>query len=231
MMRGLYAIVDTAALDQRGIDVVAFAEAVLSVSPAAIQLRDKPSEQVGIRRTIDLLARIAPLAAAAGAALYVNDRPDLALVTGCPGVHVGQTDLPVPLVRALAERTSTNLSIGLSTNTEEQLRQGVNDCADYLAIGPVFGTQSKSNPNPTLGISRLREMADFARTLGFSGPLVAIGGIEIETARIVGSIVDAVAIIGALLPQSNGLAAYREVRDRAKVLHETIMDVEKKVSS
>ncbi len=230
-MRGLYAIVDTAALDQRGIDVVAFAEAVLSVSPAAIQLRDKPSEHLGIRRTIELLTRIAPLAAAAGVPLYANDRPDLALVTGCPGVHVGQTDLPVPLVRALAERTSTNLSIGLSTNSEEQMRQGVADRADYLAIGPVFGTQSKTNPNPTLGLSRLREIADFARTLGFFGPLVAIGGIELPNARTIGSIVDVVAIIGGLLPQSTGLAAYREVRDRAKILHETIMDVEKKVSS
>ena len=230
-MRGLYAIVDTAMLDQRSIDVVAFAEAVLSVSPAAIQLRDKPSEQLGIRRTLELLARIAPIAASAGVPFYANDRPDLALVTGCSGVHVGQTDLPVPLVRNLAERTSTNLSIGLSTNTEDQMRQGVRDRADYLAIGPIFGTQSKSNPNPTLGVSRLREIADFARTLGFSGPLVAIGGIDLQNARTVGSIVDVAAVIGGLLPQSTGSAALREVRDRAKALHETIMDTEKKISS
>jgi thiamine-phosphate pyrophosphorylase len=227
-MRGLYAIVDTAALDQRGIDVVAFAEAILSVSPAALQLRDKPSEHLGIRRTIELLARMASLAAASGVPSYANDRPDLALVTGCSGVHVGQTDMPVPIVRNLAQRISTNLSIGLSTNTEEQLRQGVHDCADYLAIGPVFGTQSKTNPNPTLGLSRLRELANFARKLGYSGPLVAIGGIDIENAHAVGSIVDVVAVIGGLLPQSNGLAAYREVRERAKILHETVMGVEKR---
>ncbi len=230
-MRGLYAIVDTAALDQRGIDVVSFAEAVLSVSPAAIQLRDKPSEKLGIRRTLELLARIAPIAASAGVPFYANDRPDLAVVTGCPGVHVGQTDLPVHLVRKLAERTSANLSIGLSTNTEEQIRQGVHDRVDYLAIGPIFGTQSKSNPNPTLGISRLREIANFARALGFFRPLVAIGGIELQNARAVGSIVDAAAVIGGLLPTSSGNAAYREVRDRAKALHEAIMDAEKKVSS
>lgn len=230
-MRGLYAIVDTAALDQRGIDVVAFAEAVLSITPAAIQLRDKSSEHLGIRRTIELLSRIAPLAAAAGVPFYANDRTDLALVTGCSGVHVGQTDLPVPLVRALAERTSTNLAIGLSTNTEEQMRQGVYDRADYLAIGPIFGTRNKTNPNPTLGLSRLREIATFARAIGFSGPLVAIGGIELQNARAVGGIVDAAAVIGGLLPQASGSAAYREVRDRAKALHETIMDVEKKVSS
>jgi thiamine-phosphate pyrophosphorylase len=221
--------VDTAALDLRGIDVVAFAEAVLWVCPAALQLRDKPSEQFGIRRTVDLLARIAPIAASAGVPLYANDRADVALVTGCPGVHVGQTDLPVPLVRTLAERTSTILSIGLSTTSEEQIRQGVNDRADYLAIGPVFGTQNKMNPNPTLGVARLREIATYTRALGFSGPLVAIGGIDIENARTVGSIVDAAAVIGGLLPQSSGSAALREVRDRAKALHETIRDAEKKV--
>jgi len=228
-MRGLYAIVDTAALDQRRIDILGFTEAVLSVHPAAIQLRDKPSEKSGIRRTLDLLLRLAPLAASAGVALYANDRPDLALVTGCPGVHVGQTDLPVAVVRALAERMSAKLAIGLSTTNEEQIRQGVIDRADYLAIGPVFGTQSKTNANPTLGVARLREIAHHARAHGYSGPLVAIGGIDLENARALGSIVDAVAVIGGLLPRSSGSMALVEVRERAKALHETILDGEKKV--
>lgn len=228
-MRGLYAIVDTAALDQRGIDVVAFAEAVLAIRPAAIQLRDKPSERTGIRRTLELLARIAPLAAAAEVPFYANDRPDLALVTGCPGVHVGQTDLPVPLVRSLAERTGVKLSVGLSTNSEAQMQIGVGEGADYLAIGPVFGTQNKTNPNPTLGISRLRDIAHYSRGLGFSGPLVAIGGIDLETAPKIAEIVDMAAIIGGLLPQSSGPSALREVRERAKALHDSMISVEKKV--
>lgn len=228
-MRGLYAIVDTAALDARGIDVVDFAAAVLSVHPAAIQLRDKPSELSGTRRTLELLTRIAPLAASAGVPLYANDRPDLAFVTGCPGVHVGQTDLPVPLVRTLAERMATKLSVGVSTTREEQILQGVNDRADYLAIGPIFGTQNKTNPNPTLGVERLRELAAHARGLGFSGPLVAIGGIDIENAALIGTIVDAAAIIGGLLPTSTGSGALQEVRDRAKALHETLLGAGKKV--
>jgi thiamine-phosphate pyrophosphorylase len=228
-MRGLYAIVDTAALDLRRIDVIAFAEAVLSVHPAAIQLRDKPSERSGIRRTLDLLSRLAPLAASAGVPLFANDRPDLALLTGCPGVHVGQTDLPVPLVRSLAERAMTKLSIGVSTTREEQILQGINDHADYLAIGPVFGTQHKTNPNPTLGMPRLRELAAYARATGFSGPLVAIGGIDIENAPTIGTIVDAAAIIGGLLPTSTGSAALQEVRDRAKALHKALVDAGKKV--
>lgn len=228
-MRGLYAIVDTAALDQRGIDVVAFAEAVLEVRPAAMQLRDKPADHAGIRRTIELLSRIAPIAREAGVPLYANDRADLALLTGCPGVHVGQTDLPVPLVRSLATRMLATLSVGLSTTNEEQMRAGVRDGADYLAIGPVFGTQNKTNPNPTLGMNRLREIAMYSRSLGFAGPLVAIGGIDIESAGTVGQIVDAAAVIGGLIPRTTGPTALQEVRDRAKALHETISSAEKKV--
>lgn len=230
-MRGLYAIVDTAALDLRGIDVVAFAEAVLSTHPAAIQLRDKPSERSGIQRTLELLSHIVPIAADQKVPLYLNDRPDIALVTGCPGVHVGQTDLPVPLVRSLVQRTGSALSIGLSTTNEDQIRRGAFYRADYLAIGPIFGTQNKTNPNPTLGVARLRELAACARTAGFSGPLVAIGGIGLEEVASIGSIVDAAAVIGALLPESTGSAALLEVRDRAKALHESIINPPKRVSS
>ncbi len=230
-MRGLYAIVDTAALDLRGIDVVAFAEAVLSARPAALQLRDKPSEATGIRRTLDLLGRLSPLAKTHGVPFYANDRPDLALLTGCPGVHVGQTDLPVPLVRELTQRTGVTLSVGVSTTNEAQIRGGVIDAADYLAIGPIFGTQSKINPNPSLGLDRLRELAAYARSVGFTGPLVAIGGIGIEQAAIIGSIVDAVAVIGGLLPTTSGQAGLSEVRERANALHEAIVMAPKKVSA
>lgn len=228
-MRGLYAIVDTAALDHRGIDVVAFAQAVLSVRPAAIQLRDKPSDSVGIRRTLELLSQLVSVAADAGVPLYANDRPDLALATGCPGVHVGQTDLPVPLVRSLATRMNVFLSVGLSTTNETQMSLGIDEGADYLAIGPVFGTKNKTNPRPTLGVSRLRDIASHARSRGFSGPLVAIGGLDIDNVRSVSEIVDAAAIIGGLLPSSSGSSALREVEQRAKDLHEAILSVEKKV--
>lgn len=228
-MRGLYAIVDTAALDQRGIDVVAFAEVVLSVRPAAIQLRDKPSDAVGIRRTLELLTRLAPLAASAGVPLYANDRPDLALITGCFGVHVGQTDLPVRLVRTLAERMQVKLSVGVSTTRDEQIVQGVQDGADYLAIGPIFGTQNKANPNPTVGVLRLQTLVAQARALGFSGPIVAIGGITLEHARTMGTIVDAAAIIGGILPTREGAAGLAEVREKAQAFHESIVNAGNKV--
>ncbi|MDC3955858.1 thiamine phosphate synthase [Polyangium jinanense] len=219
-MRGLYAIVDTAALDRRGIDVVAFAEAVLAARPAAIQLRDKTS---GVRRTLTLLAELTKLAARASVPLYANDRPDLALLTGCPGIHVGQTDLPVPLVRALAARTGASFTVGLSTYDEAQIDAGVAEGADYLGIGPVFGTQNKDDAEPPIGLPRLAALAEHARSLGYTRPLVAIGGITMENAAAVGEVVDAAAVIGALLPIASGDAGLAEATGRARTLHEAIL--------
>ncbi|MDI3287764.1 thiamine phosphate synthase [Polyangium sp. 15x6] len=219
-MRGLYAIVDTAALDRRGIDVVAFAEAVLAARPAAIQLRDKTS---GVRRTLALLAELTKLAARASVPLYANDRPDLALLTGCPGIHVGQTDLPVPLVRALAARTGASFTVGLSTYDEAQIEAGIADGADYLGIGPVFGTQNKDDAEPPIGLSRLAALAEHARSLGYARPLVAIGGITLENAAAVGAVVDGAAVIGALLPIASGDAGLAEATGRARTLHEAIL--------
>lgn len=227
-MRGLYAIVDTAALDELGLDIVRFAEVVLSVRPAAIQLRDKSSDRTGLRRTIELLSYIVPVAEGFGVPLYVNDRADLALISGAPGVHVGQTDLPVPSVRRLAKRCNTELSVGLSNTNESQIRQAVEERPDYLAIGPVFGTRNKINPNPTLGVPRLRELATYTKNLGFSGPVVAIGGIDISSAKTIGEIVDAAAVIGGLLPSPDASDIWRDVQDRAKALHEAIASAEKK---
>ncbi|MDC0742108.1 thiamine phosphate synthase [Polyangium mundeleinium] len=218
-MRGLYAIVDTAALDRRGIDVVAFAEAVLAAGPAALQLRDKAS---GVRRTLALLAELTKLAARAGVPLYANDRPDLALLTGCPGIHVGQTDLPVPLVRALAGRTGGAFAVGLSTYDEAQIDAGVAEGADYLGIGPVFGTQNKDDAEPPIGLPRLAALAQHARSVGYTRPLVAIGGISLENAAAVGAVVDAAAVIGALLPLASGDAGLAETTARARTLHEAI---------
>lgn len=219
-MRGLYAIVDTAALDRRGIDVVAFAEAVLAARPAAIQLRDKSS---GVRRTLALLAELTKLAARASVPLYANDRPDLALLTGCPGIHVGQTDLPVPLVRALAARAGASFTVGLSTYDEAQIDAAVAEGADYLGIGPVFGTQNKDDAEPPIGLPRLVALAKHARALGYARPLVAIGGITLENAAAVGAVVDAAAVIGALLPIASGDAGLAEATGRARTLHAAIL--------
>ncbi len=211
-MRGLYAIVDIEALARRGVPPVPFAERVLAARPAAIQLRDKRGHA---RETLALLRAIAPLAAAAGVPFFANDRPDLALLAGCDGVHVGQDDLPVALIRSAFPR----LRVGLSTHDAAQVEQAAAEAPDYLAVGPIFATASKDNPSPVVGIEGLRELVGCARAARPGLPIVAIGGITLETAAAVGALVDAVAVIGALLPEA-GLSA---VEERARALHATIL--------
>lgn len=211
-MRGLYAIIDIEALTRRGVPPVPFAERVLAARPAAIQLRDKRG---GARATLDLLRAVAPLAAAAGVPFYANDRPDLALLAGCDGVHVGQDDLPVAMIRS----AFPSLRVGLSTHDAAQVEEAARAAPDYLAVGPIFATASKENPSPVVGVERLRDLVARCREARPGLPIVAIGGITLETAGAVGSIVDAVAVIGALLPEA-GLPA---VEERARALHATIL--------
>jgi thiamine-phosphate pyrophosphorylase len=211
-MRGLYAIIDIDALTRRGVPPVPFAERVLAARPAAIQLRDKRGHA---RETLALLRAIAPLAAARGVPFFANDRPDLALLAGCDGVHVGQDDLPVALIRSAFPR----LRVGLSTHDAAQVEQAAAEAPDYLAVGPIFATASKDNPSPVVGIDGLRDLVGRARAARPGLPIVAIGGITLETAAAVGALVDAVAVIGALLPEA-GLSA---VEERARALHATIL--------
>jgi thiamine-phosphate pyrophosphorylase len=94
---------------------------------------------------------------------------------------------------------------------------------DYLAIGPIFATASKDDAEPALGLEGLRALAARARALGYAEPLLAIGGISLETAGAVGALVDLVAVIGALLPTASGPEAFVEARARAVAMQEAIM--------
>ncbi len=214
-MRGLYAIADVEALELRGLDPVRFAASVLAARPAALQLRDKTG---GARRTLALLRAIAPRAAEAGVPLFANDRPDLARLAGSEGVHVGQDDLPVPLCRSIAP----GLRVGLSTHDAAQVEAALEEAPDYIAIGPVFPTSSKDRPSPIVGLAALGALADRVRRARPGLPVVAIGGITAATAAEVGRLVDAAAVIGALLPETAGPRAYEEATARARSLHAAI---------
>lgn len=216
-MRGLYAIVDVEALERRGLAPIAFAERVLAARPAAIQLRDKRG---GARRTLSLLRAIAPLAGRAGVPLFANDRPDLALLAGGDGVHVGQDDVPVSLVHDLSARAGTRLKVGLSTHNAVQIEEALGQpeaALDYLAVGPIFPTSNKDKPSPVLGLDGLRALAARARSLRPGLPIVAIGGITLQNAGAVGAIADAAAVIGGLLPEHLDATTAR-----AEALHRAI---------
>ncbi len=189
-MNRLYPIIDLDSLAARGLEPLAFAERVLTARPRWLQLRAK---RASARETLDILDQLLPLCRAAGSELFANDRPDLALLAGAAGVHVGQTDLPVSAVRRIAPK----LKIGVSTHNREQLLHALAEAPDYVAFGPVFATQSKERPDPVVGMEGLREACALAEQRGI--PLVAIGGITLERSAEIAALGAFAAVIGALV--------------------------------
>ncbi len=197
-LRGLYPIVDLETLEQRGVDPIAFAERVLDARPPLLQLRAKAA---GAAATLELLRALVPLCKNAGTSLFANDRPDLAVLAGADGVHVGQDDVPVAEVR----RFAPTLRVGVSTHDFTQLERALAEKPDYVAFGPVFATVSKRDHEPVVGVEGLARAHELARAA--SVPLVAIGGIDLERAALVREHTELVAVIGALLPVAGGLEA------------------------
>lgn len=190
MLPKVYAIVDTGILERRGADPVRVAGAMMEGGIRLLQFRHKGA----YTRTVFAQAEaIAGLCAEAGTVLVIDDRADIAKLLDA-AVHIGQQDLPPAAVRRLVGGSI----IGFSTHNEEQLRAGDGEPVDYLAIGPVFATGSKENPDPVVGVetvARLRAMT--------AKPLVAIGGITRHTAPLLWRAgVDSVAVISDLLPES-----------------------------
>ena len=192
----LYPIVDAGAVRTRGLEAVEFTARVLAARPGLLQLRAK---DLGARETLELARALAPLCRAAGTLFFVNDRPDLAVLAGADGVHLGQSDLSVADVRRFAPA----LKIGASTHDLPELEAALAERPEYVAFGPVFATSSKPNPEPVVGLAALGEAARRARTAGI--PLVAIGGIERERAPRVAELGVSGAVIGALLPADGDL--------------------------
>jgi thiamine-phosphate pyrophosphorylase len=192
----LYPIVDAGAVRARGLEAVEFTARVLAARPGLLQLRAK---DLGARETLELARALAPLCRAAGALFFVNDRPDLAVLAGADGVHLGQSDLSVADVR----RFAPILKIGASTHDFAELEAALAERPDYVAFGPVFATSSKPNPEPVVGLDALAEAARRARAARI--PLVAIGGIDRERAPAVARLGVSGAVIGALLPPDGDL--------------------------
>lgn len=205
-VRGLYAIIDCDFLAKRGVAPLAQLDRLLDVCPAAIQLRAKSASA---REALALARSMAAACRARQVPFFVNDRPDLAVLAGSAGVHLGQLDLPLRDVRRLAPQ----LRIGISTHRLEEVDQALLEAPDYVAFGPVYPTESKHNPEPVVGLAGLEQAAERCRRAGV--PLVAIGGIDEARAAEVARHADAAALISALLP-AGGLA---EVGARARRLH------------
>jgi thiamine-phosphate pyrophosphorylase len=144
---------------------------------------------------LDLALAIVEEAHEAAACVIVNDRADLAVASHAAGVHVGQDDLPPESVRRV---TGADLLVGVSTHTAGQVAEAVRQPISYLAIGPVFATATKATGYDAVGYRAVEQAAATARANGL--PVVAIGGITLETAApVLTAGAAAVAVIGDLL--------------------------------
>jgi thiamine-phosphate pyrophosphorylase len=195
----VYAIADAAALG--GLDRVPAAVAAMAAAGVGwIQLRLKPRREAagGVAGDAELYRTVeASVAAAAGsdARLWIDDRADLAALFTLAGVHVGQRDLPPAAVRRVVGDATW---IGASTHDDAELAAAAADPAvDVVAVGPVFGTRSKDDPDPVVGLDLVRR----ARR-ATAKPLVAIGGIgEAELPAVLAAGADAAAVLSAACRQ------------------------------
>lgn len=155
-----------------------------------IQLREK---QMSGREFYEQAGAAVEVAVQRGVKLIINDRVDVALAVKAHGVHLGQDDMPPGAARKLLGDAAI---IGYSTHNIEQATTALTLPIDYLAIGPIFRTSTKSDTSPTLGLEGLRAVRNAIGAI----PLVAIGGISAANAReVVEAGADSVALISALL--------------------------------
>jgi len=126
----------------------------------------------------------------------VNDRADVAFLAGANGVHVGQEDLDVEAARSVIGADSL---VGVSTHNRKQFQQAAATSSDYIAVGPIFSTSTKANPDPVVGTDFIRQVRPLT-----DKPIVAIGGMTLErAAEALEAGADSVAVIGDILRAPN----------------------------
>lgn len=173
----VYGILDLDLLAARSLGAESTCTAWLSAGIRIIQLRAKTSPSGPV---LERAERLSDLCRQAGAIFIVNDRADIARLSGADGVHVGQDDLSPAQARMVLH---PGAMVGISTHNAEQLTRAVDEAVDYVAIGPVFATSSKERPDPVVGLDGVRLAHSIATPKAL--PVVAIGGITLDRAPLV----------------------------------------------
>jgi thiamine-phosphate pyrophosphorylase len=173
-------------------DPVEIARELFDSGARLVQIRHKSASAATLLHETEAILRFVP----ADAQLIVNDRADIARIAGAAGVHLGQEDLSPSLAkRVLAD----GQGIGYSTHNIRQALEADSAPVDYIAVGPVFSTSTKKDADPVLGLERLTEICAQVRK-----PVVAIGGITLESAReVLKCGAASVAVISDLLRHGN----------------------------
>jgi thiamine-phosphate pyrophosphorylase len=186
----LYVILDSALL------TIPAQECAQELAEAGVRLLQYRNKLASARELLNSSRNLACLLTPLGVSFVVNDRPDAAVLAGASGVHVGQDDLEAEQARVLV---GNDKWVGVSTHNIEQFRKAAKTSADYIAVGPVFATTSKANPDPVIGVEFIRR----ARTLT-DKPIVAIGGVTLENAAsVIEAGADCVAVISDILRAPN----------------------------
>lgn len=192
----LYVILDAALIPS---DELALA---LKLADAGVRLLQYRNKSASPRHVFETAKRLASHLGPRGVSFIVNDRPDIAVLSDATGVHVGQDDLDVEAARRVV---GTDKWVGVSTHSLEQFQRAVATSADYIAVGPVFPTVTKANPDPTVGVEFIRNVRSLTEK-----PIVAIGGITLENAaQVMASGADSVAIISDVLCAPNPVERVR----------------------
>jgi thiamine-phosphate pyrophosphorylase len=170
---------------------------------AGVKLLQYRAKDAGARELWTESRAIGEAARPANCTFIVNDRPDVAFLAGADGVHVGQDDLDVEQARKVI---GAELWVGVSTHSLEQFQKAAASSADYIAVGPIFQTSSKANPDPVVGTELLQRVRALTEK-----PIVAIGGITLDRAvEVLEAGADSVAVISDILKSKDPAAKARE---------------------
>jgi len=184
----------------------------------AVQLREK---ETPTREFIQIALELKKILDPINVPLIINDRVDIALAVGASGVHLGQHDMPVSIVRKLLDDEKI---IGLSVETEHDVENAKSLDVDYLGVSPIFKTPTKTDTISEWGLDGLRKVAEIS-----SYPLVTIGGIHPENAeQVMQCGADGIAVVSAICAAQNpgkAAAQLREAIDKVEVGSNTVIDL------
>jgi thiamine-phosphate pyrophosphorylase len=182
----LYVILDAALL------TVPEAECARELADAGVRLLQYRNKSASSRELFVSTKKVSSVLLPRGVSFLVNDRADVAFLAQASGVHVGQEDLGVEAARSVI---GSQKLVGASTHNLKQFQEAAATSADYIAVGPVFSTSTKANPDPLIGTEFIRRVR-----LLTEKPIVAIGGITLDrAAEVIEAGADSVAVISGIL--------------------------------
>jgi len=168
------------------------AECAQKLAAAGVRLLQYRNKSASSCALFEASMKLSSILVPHGISFLVNDRADVAFLTGATGVHLGQEDLGVEEARSVL---GTSKLVGVSTHNLKQFQRAAATSADYIAVGPVFSTSTKTRPDPVIGTDFIRKVRPLT-----DKPIVAIGGVTLGRAvEVIQAGADSVAVISDIL--------------------------------